>query len=304
MTNEENLMEVVNFLRLGLDRSTLSQIILPLNSQIQKSNEILPVALLSGNINLRASFKKEGKLVPFEEELERLELTISKLKLSQRTTTDASPQIFNLSTEMKKLSIESTNVLDEKEVEIKEEWTEEDEIILRHRTVDRRRPTFPSSLTEREQFNSQLAHQKMKLSNDLEEILRLAELQESEETEFVLKSKVLEIKQELKNENAKITGRNQVKQFPELNLPKIDAKTSSSFVGIVGEIVEHVSEVPVRIDCDRKMVPDSVSSRIILNDLKKMKMNLDVEMAEDVEDQVQSETLKKSSRFSLRNQAK
>ena len=77
-----DLDEVVNFLKLGINRSTLSQVILPFNSNSNESENI-PVALLSGNVNFKTSFKKDGKLIPFEEELEKLEKELYEMKTSK-----------------------------------------------------------------------------------------------------------------------------------------------------------------------------------------------------------------------------
>lgn len=311
--NNENLDEVVNFLKLGINRSTLSQVILPFNSDLNSSNENIPVALVSGNVNLKTSFKKNGKLIPFEQELERLENELSEIKLSNlKNKTLTSSEVINLSKEMKKLSIEAIDgneiILDEKEVEIKEKWTEEDEIILRSRTLNQRKPIVTSFKIETE-INYQSSKKIIEIPEEIDELLLLAELEEEEAVNLHshLHSKVSEIKTELKEEKIKLSGRAAEKGFSKLNLPKVDAK--NAFVGIVGEIVEHVSEVPVsnKNECiseSKGIIPDKVSSRIIINELKNqnLKSSSVAETEEEIDYQVQRDPIKKSSRFSLRKQ--
>ena len=311
-----DLDEVVNFLKLGINRSTLSQVILPFNSNSNESENI-PVALLSGNVNFKTSFKKDGKLIPFEEELEKLEKELYEMKTSKLKNKVSTSEVINLLEEMKKLSFEAIDgneiILDEKEVEIKEKWTEEDEIILRSRTLNNRKTIIPLHNIKIEtetkiEINDQSSNKKAQIPEDINELLLLAELEEDAEGKDVdvrngMHSKMSVIKNELKEEKSKIYGRATEKGFSNLNLPKVDAK--NAFVGVVGEIVEHVPEVPVRnnqnecISACKGIIPDKVSSRIIINELKSKNLKSSEE-SHEIDDQVQRDPIKKSSRFSLR----
>lgn len=266
----DELLEVLNFLKRGADKSTLSQINLPFCSDT--SGERSPVALLTGNINLKANLRKDGKPVSFEEELKRLEAEVANLKIKKG-------QVIDLSAEMKKLQIES----DEKEIEIKEEWTAEDEKLLRIRKERKVASTpVPSAVSEPKN-----------LPLDIEEMLKLAEMEDEEELskDMNVPSKIKEIKKGVQEEKSKASGT--VRELPKLKLPKITSNNP-----LVGDVIERETESNFKTS-QRIPVPDEVSNRIILNDLKKMDLKSSV-IEEEGDNSVTSESLKKPSRFSLR----
>ena len=278
MTSKD-LTEIANFLKRGVNKSTLSQIILPFCSDT--TGERSPVAFLTGNINLKSNLKKEGRPVSFEEELKKLEGEISNnLKLTKGL-------VIDLSTEMKRLQIDC----DEKEIEIKEEWTAEDEILLRsrrERKIAAKPPVQPIKIES-----------KPPLSNEIEELLKLAEMEEEEEELKNLASvpsKVKEIKREILEQ--KLKQSTSTKELPKLKLPKITATNP-----LVGDVIERESE-PVTKPLKQTTVSDEVSNRIILNDLKKLELKSSSSSYEEAEEDIPVETsqLKKPSRFSLRKQ--
>lgn len=273
-------MEISNFLKRGVYKSTLSQIILPFCSDANE--ESIPIALLSGNINLKSSLKKNGQAVSLEEELKIL---YSELQL--RTMHPVKGTIIDLSSEMKKLEIETAS--DEKEIEIKEEWTEVDEVLFRNR--------IPRAVTEIE--IKPVKHLKQQeISEDIDELLRLAELEEEKEEELESNksaSKIQIIKNEVKDQvlKPKALGKS-------LILPKISATNP-----LIGEVIERESE-PVFRKKTASLMVDQVSSRIILNDLKradlKSSANKVFDEKESISDIPSSVPLKKSSLFSLRKE--
>lgn len=269
--------ELLDFLKRGENKSTLSQIILPFCSDT--TGERSPVALLTGNINLKVNLRKDGTPVSFEAELKKLEAEIENLKVSKG-------HVVDLSSELKKLQIE-TDATDEKEVEIKEDWTPEDEILFKTRK-ERKIITTPV----------QPVRQELKLfSSDIEELLRLAEMEEEEEAEktFTSPSKVKEIKKAILDQSSKGSS-GTLKELPKLKLPKITATNP-----LVGEIIEREPETVTK-PFKQASVPDEVSNRIILNDLKKIDLKASASAQEEEDVQIQSSQLKKPSRFSLRKQ--
>lgn len=273
--SETMSQELLDFLKRGENNSTLSHIILPFCSDT--TGERNPVAFLTGNINLKSNLRKDGKPVSFEEELKKLEAEIENLKVNKGLVVD-------LSAEMKKLQIET----DEKEVEIKEEWTLEDEILFKTRK-ERKMTAYPVQSVKQE---SKL------LSSDIEDLLRLAEMEEEEEEAekiFTSPSKVKEIKMEIINQSSKGSS-GTLKELPKLKLPKINATNA-----LVGEIIERESET-VKKPFKRATVPDEVSNRIILNDLKKIDLKASATSQEEADAPIQSSQLKKPSLFSLRKQ--
>ena len=283
--------ELIELLKRGADKSTLSQIILPFCSD--SKGERAPVALLSGNVNLKASLKKNGKPVALEDEIKKLESEALRTKKGQ---------VVDLSNEIKRLQIDTNPSDDLKEVEIKEEWTAEDEILLRNRKS--RAPIAPvvKDITN--------GNNKFGLDVDIEEMLRLAELEEEEETvtgngNGFKTSKVGEIKREVKEIKLVQSKAGQPKELPKPKLPKINSANP-----LVGDIIEHTPEPPRKSAHDHS---DQVSSRIILNELRRADLkasgnDIEEEVVETPISPVSPDTteptvpLKKSSLFSLRKQ--
>jgi hypothetical protein len=269
--------ELLEFFKRCENKSTLSQIILPFCSDT--SGERNPVAFLTGNINLKGNLRKEGKPVSFEEELKEIE----NLKVKKG-------QVVDLSAELKNLQIE-TDGKDEKEIEIKEEWTGEDEFLFKTRK-ERKVDSKPIRQPFKQESKS--------LPSEIEEILRFAEMEEEEEEgdegmdmKFTNPSKVKEIKMELIKQSSK--GSNSaVKELSKLKLPKITTTNP-----LIGDIIERESEIVVKSHKE----PDEVSNRIILNDLKKIDLKSSASTQEEEEEiSIKSAQLKKPSRFSLRKQ--
>ena len=291
--SRNEMTEAVEFFKRGIDKSTLSQILLPFCSDA--TGERAPVALLSGNINLKSSLRRENNPVVLEEEIKRLEMEITLKK---------GGQVIDLSNEIKRLQIETTsNEEDSKEVEIKEDWTLEDEVLIRtrkSRIADQSTSVLNSSMLP---IKEDVSNANLKrLEEDIEEMLKLAEFEEEEETARILKapSKVEEIKRELKLTNLKQIKSTQFKELPKGNLPKI---TSSN--PLVGDVIERVSDFSKSSPHDQC---DQVSSRIILNELRRIDLKNSVNELEkeDYDDIVSDDVsvqapLKKSSLFSLRN---
>lgn len=209
-----DLLEVENFLKRSSDRTTLSQIILPFCSDT--SGERLPVALISGNINVKNNLRRDGKLVPFEEELLRLESEIRRLK--------SKGQVIDLSLEMKNLQIEKDeSVQDDKEIEIKEEFTKEDELLLQKNRSERKLKITTENCFLKKNTSS--------LDDDIEELLRMAELEELKTMNLCEgKSKIEEIKNEIYSQNAKKSSLNTLK---DLKLPKINSSNP-----LIGDVIE------------------------------------------------------------------
>ena len=295
--SRREMIEVAEFLRRGIDKSTFSQIIIPFCSDT--TGERAPVALLSGNINLKASLKRDNRPVVLEEELERLEDEISSKNLVKG-------QVVDLSNEIKRLQIEtSPNDVDIKEVEIKEEWTLEDEAMI----LFRRSRVVGHSAVKKELPEESFKSTKKSLEDDIEEMLRVAEMEEEAEAgESKSVSKVEEIKREVKFANFIKTKSAQGKELPKGKLPKINSSNP-----LVGDVIERTSE-PFKKPVNGQN--DQVSSRIILNELKKLDLRAaaneyEGDDGEELEEEDEKEIstvgaceapLKKSSLFSLRKQ--
>lgn len=220
-------MELVDLLKRAADKSTptLSQIILPFCSS-SSDGERPPVALLTGNINFKNSLRLNGQLVPFEAELQKLESEIASLKLSKAQK----GEVIDLTAEMKRLQVDKVDDSPEKEIEIKEEWTERDEALILQRRERKPKTDIKSILKENPIIKPS------KLDEDIEELLKLAELEEEQNVNESNVSKIKEIKREVKEEIKKpVAG-----SVQKLNLPKIDATNS-----LVGDIIERVPE-PVK----------------------------------------------------------
>lgn len=301
MSSSNDLIELTEFLKRGIDKSTLSQIIIPFCSDT--SGERAPVAFLSGNIDLKTSLKKNNEPIILEDEVRILEAQIANKKLHSKG------QVIDLSNEIKRLQIESfPNDSDVKEIEIKEEWTVEDEKFISMRksraNVINNKPNSNSSVIEN---NKTLDED---IDEDIDELLRRAELEEEQEelTSSKAPSKIAEIKKEFNStKHAKDSSLNRFRHMSKTNLPKINTTNP-----LVGEVIERTSEEP-RKPSHFHDQNDQVSSRIILNDL--IKLNLKSSSFENIKEfedesgnnldekdtQVQV-PLKKSSLFSLRKQ--
>ena len=267
----ESNLELVDLFKRASERSTLSQIYLPFCSDPQ--GERPPIALLSGNINLKRSLQSNGNLVSLQEALSQLE---NDAILSGKTK----GQVIDLSEEIKKLNVSSD--ISEKELEIKEEWTIEDEKIF-SASKERIGATPIAQIIP-------LSSASSKIPDDIEIMLRLAEEEEKElvDEKAILgsrsNSKIKEIKNELLEQNYKPKS-NVI--LSKLNLPKCVSSNP-----LVGDIVEHSPERASSFN--NGPVSDDVSTRVIINQLKQSDLQKD--LSDD------SAIFKKSSRFSLRKQ--
>lgn len=284
------MVQTLELFKRGADKSSLSQIIIPFCSDA--SGERAPVALFSGNINLKSSLKRNDKPVILEEEIKRLESEAANIKKGQ---------VVDLSNEIKRLQLETSSDEPElKEVEIKEEWTAEDEILLRTRKS--RAPIVPPTAD----IIQTLTKPSSGLEDDIEEMLRLAELEEEEEAAQGFKpSKVEEIKREVKETKSVQLKAGQPKELPKVKLPKINSSNP-----LVGDVIERTPEPPRKSAHDHS---DQVSSRIILNELRradlkaesydeKSVLNEEEECLDSNSNEPATTPLKKSSLFSLRKQ--
>lgn len=283
MDRRENLKEIFNFLDCASEKTTLSQMLLPYPTN---SSESEPVALLIGNINARKSLKKDGEAVDLENELE-----VIKTELSFQKPVGT---VIDLSAEMKNLQIDASGTVSEKEVEIKEEWTEADELLAQSR-IQRHAITLNSDNSNKK------VEPKSKLPDDIEELLKLAEMEEQHNDSNIIpeKSKIKAVKSEMLSGSKK--SELLKKEFSESNvrLPKINATNP-----LVGEIVERESHTPL---ISTQLKADPVSSRIIANELRtlglKNSSNEEYELErQPAVEEISSKSLKKSSLFSRRNQ--
>lgn len=265
--------DLSNFLKRGLDKSFLSQIIVPFCSNANES--VAPVALLSGNINLKTSLKKNGVNVSLEDQLQKM------VEKPQNQT--GKGIIIDLSSEMKKLDLE---IGGEKEVEIKEDWSESDILQFKNRTS-----RYMKDVKSVASVNH--SNKEQELSLDIDELLRLAELEEAEDEMRLLKlnrssSKLQSIKNEIKKTEVKTN-------FKSLNLPKISATNP-----LIGEVIERTSDPVLVAGKNTNIVQvDQVSNRIILNDLKKVDLRSSFTDSVDEKD---SSQLKRSSLFRQRKE--
>lgn len=248
--NTKELERLAAFLK----KPSHSQILLPFcSSENGDDVEQQPVALLSGNINLRRSFRKDGVLLPFEAELELLERKLVEIQENENQTSTymGIGEVIDLSSELERIKIDTATVdalnEKEKEVEIKEEWSED--ITKKYYSSEHR--------TERRvnvdmNVNHVIQQSKVAIPADIAELLRLAE----EEDEQFGKESVVESKIEiLKKEVVASKGK-------RINLPKIHSN------GLIGDIIERDSKPSSTITMTTNSLGDSVSSRIILNELR------------------------------------
>lgn len=286
MNRQENLSEIRDLLKVSSEKTMLSQIMLP----ISNSNLNEPVALLVGNLNVRRSLKKNGQAAELNVELESIESEL----LAQKHCIG---KVIDLSEEMKKLQIDTADSLTEREVEIKEKWSEADELLAKSR-IQRH------AINIEQNENPGI---KLKLPEDIEQILKLAEMEEEQENSSISrpeKSKIKAFKSELMSVSRKNEElRHQIDgEIWKLHLPKISATHR-----LVGEVVERESDTFV-VTAQAKT--DPVSSRIIANGLRVKDLKKTLVLANDDEkasfkevtnaDEISSKYLKKSSLFSRR----
>ncbi len=214
----EERVELVDILKRASDRSSLSNIILPFCSNI--SGERPPIALLSGNLDMKSTLKFNGESISLHDALGKLEGGNSATRKGK---------VIHLTEEIKRLQID-TDDSSEKEVEIKEEWTREDEMLLLSKK--NRNSLLQPMNVEPPSFENGPS----KLSNDIELLLQLAEEEEDLELSHQSPppSKLTTIKTELLRADAKTS---KVAFIPKLKLPK-SIPTNS----LVGDIIEHCSE--------------------------------------------------------------
>lgn len=217
---------VVRLLERARDRSTLAQTLLPFCSDVGGE---APVALLVGNVNVRQTLRHAGRFIGYDQALAALRET---------------GRVYDLTAELEQFRIQPRDT-EEREVEIKEAWTEHDSALTRDRVERRSKHSGSETVVGTSQ----------RLSAEIDALLTAAELEEEQQQQLHPNrtgSRIADMRSSLVSAVAQ-------KPIRGLQLPRMAGAAS-----LVGDIVEHAPEPREKAFVHR----DEVSSRVLLSDMR------------------------------------
>lgn len=210
----------------GLNGAPLSNIMVSFPNTFSD----IPVAFVSGSLNLEKSLRRNGQAVSLSEELSKLEEVKSKMSA-----------VIDLTKAASELRIDNCGV-DEKE--IKEEWSEKDEQLFNNRGQRIARTVTNGAFIDETVSRSSIP-------DDIDALLRAAE-EEDEVIEQPVVSKIAQLKKAPVPEKKELLSK--LSKRPPTSSP------------ILGDIIERKTE-PIVTE-GSTFVEDDASKRVLMNEVK------------------------------------